>query len=174
MPQERALLAISDFDLHFICLSLSLSWIPSSFPRRSGGLLIQAGRHLINAAAAPTLSAPLSSPLAPTLLLRCLAPHSKLAPSPARSLSSQRTRATATTAPPKATEDQKQQFEAVIGIETHVQLQTATKAFCACKNEYGAEPNRHVCPSCMGLPGALPTLNQASLFIQNRVYMILL
>lgn len=48
----------------------------------------------------------------------------------------------------------------MIGIETHVQLQTSTKAFCGCKNEYGAEPNTHVCPVCMGLPGALPVLNQ--------------
>ena len=51
-------------------------------------------------------------------------------------------------------------YEAVIGIETHVQLRTRTKAFCACANEYGAPPNSHVCPVCSGQPGALPTLNQ--------------
>lgn len=44
------------------------------------------------------------------------------------------------------------EFEAVIGIETHVQLQTRTKAFCSCANLYGGEPNAHVCPVCMGHP----------------------
>lgn len=50
-------------------------------------------------------------------------------------------------------------FEAVIGIETHVQLSTLTKAFCSCPYNYGAEPNTSLCPVCMGLPGALPVLN---------------
>lgn len=50
-------------------------------------------------------------------------------------------------------------YEAVIGIETHVQLGTATKAFCSCPSQYGGEPNANVCPVCMGLPGALPVLN---------------
>lgn len=49
-------------------------------------------------------------------------------------------------------------YEMVIGLETHVELKTRTKAFCACANVYGAEPNAHVCPVCMGLPGALPVL----------------
>jgi aspartyl-tRNA(Asn)/glutamyl-tRNA(Gln) amidotransferase subunit B len=52
-------------------------------------------------------------------------------------------------------------FEAVIGIECHVQLNTATKAFCSCKNEYGAHPNSLVCPVCLGHPGTLPSLNSA-------------
>ncbi|KAI5077144.1 hypothetical protein GOP47_0006968 [Adiantum capillus-veneris] len=52
-----------------------------------------------------------------------------------------------------------QQFEAVIGIETHVQLSTATKAFCSCPSRYGADPNANICPICMGLPGCLPVLN---------------
>jgi aspartyl-tRNA(Asn)/glutamyl-tRNA(Gln) amidotransferase subunit B len=52
------------------------------------------------------------------------------------------------------------EYEAVIGIETHVQLGTATKAFCACPSQYGSEPNANVCPVCMGLPGALPVLNE--------------
>lgn len=50
-------------------------------------------------------------------------------------------------------------YEAVIGIETHVQLNTLTKAFCGCPYNYGSPPNTGVCPICMGLPGALPVLN---------------
>ncbi|KAL3812406.1 hypothetical protein ACJIZ3_013674 [Penstemon smallii] len=50
-------------------------------------------------------------------------------------------------------------YEAVIGIETHVQLSTLTKAFCSCPYNYGSQPNTSVCPICMGLPGALPVLN---------------
>jgi aspartyl-tRNA(Asn)/glutamyl-tRNA(Gln) amidotransferase subunit B len=50
-------------------------------------------------------------------------------------------------------------YESVIGIETHVQLKTDSKAFCSCRNEYGASPNTHICPVCTGQPGALPTLN---------------
>eukprot|EP00884_Botryococcus_braunii_P019419 jgi/Botrbrau1/6160/Bobra.0344s0001.1 len=50
-------------------------------------------------------------------------------------------------------------YEPVIGIECHIQLNTATKAFCSCKNEYGGGPNEFVCPVCMGHPGTLPVLN---------------
>lgn len=50
-------------------------------------------------------------------------------------------------------------YEMVIGLETHVELKTRTKAFCGCENRYGAEPNTCVCPVCMGLPGALPVFN---------------
>ncbi|GMU78610.1 MAG: aspartyl/glutamyl-tRNA(Asn/Gln) amidotransferase subunit B [Acidimicrobiia bacterium] len=52
-------------------------------------------------------------------------------------------------------------YEAVIGLEAHVELATATKLFCGCPNEFGAEPNTHVCPVCLGLPGSLPVLNRA-------------
>jgi aspartyl-tRNA(Asn)/glutamyl-tRNA(Gln) amidotransferase subunit B len=52
------------------------------------------------------------------------------------------------------------QYQPVIGLEVHVQLLTRTKQFCGCKNEYGGEPNTHVCPVCLGLPGALPKLNR--------------
>ena len=56
------------------------------------------------------------------------------------------------------------QYEAVIGIECHFQLRTATKAFCGCANVPGsADPNTHVCPTCLGHPGTLPTLNAAAL-----------
>ena len=50
-------------------------------------------------------------------------------------------------------------FEAVIGLEVHVQLRTRSKMFCACPNEYGSPPNTHTCPVCLGLPGALPVIN---------------
>src|SRR5437667_12293618 len=50
-------------------------------------------------------------------------------------------------------------WEAVIGLEVHVELATATKLFCSCKNEFGAEPNTNVCPVCLGMPGVLPVLN---------------
>jgi aspartyl-tRNA(Asn)/glutamyl-tRNA(Gln) amidotransferase subunit B len=52
-------------------------------------------------------------------------------------------------------------FEAVIGIEVHCQLRTASKMFCGCSTAYdGAAPNSHVCPVCLGLPGALPVINR--------------
>jgi aspartyl-tRNA(Asn)/glutamyl-tRNA(Gln) amidotransferase subunit B len=52
------------------------------------------------------------------------------------------------------------QYEAVIGIEVHVELLTNTKIFCGCPAEFGGEPNSHVCPICAGMPGVLPVLNQ--------------
>jgi len=51
-------------------------------------------------------------------------------------------------------------YESVIGLEVHVELSTATKLFCGCPNEFGAEPNTNVCPVCLGLPGSLPVLNE--------------
>ena len=51
-------------------------------------------------------------------------------------------------------------YESVIGLEVHVELKTKTKIFCGCSTEFGAEPNTHVCPVCLGLPGVLPVLNK--------------
>jgi aspartyl-tRNA(Asn)/glutamyl-tRNA(Gln) amidotransferase subunit B len=51
-------------------------------------------------------------------------------------------------------------FEAVIGLEIHAQLLTASKIFCGCSTAFGGAPNTHVCPVCLGLPGALPVLNR--------------
>ena len=53
-------------------------------------------------------------------------------------------------------------FEPVIGLEIHAQLLTASKIFCPCSSAFGAPPNTHVCPVCLGLPGALPVLNRAA------------
>ena len=50
-------------------------------------------------------------------------------------------------------------WQAVIGIEVHVQLKTAQKLFCGCTVAFGAEPNSNVCPVCLALPGALPVVN---------------
>ncbi len=54
-------------------------------------------------------------------------------------------------------------YEAVIGLETHVQLKTKSKMWCGCANEFGAPPNTHVCPVCLGLPGVLPVANEEAL-----------
>jgi aspartyl-tRNA(Asn)/glutamyl-tRNA(Gln) amidotransferase subunit B len=51
-------------------------------------------------------------------------------------------------------------YEVVIGLEVHVQLLTASKAFCSCSTHFGAPPNTHVCPVCLALPGALPVFNR--------------
>ena len=65
-----------------------------------------------------------------------------------------------TQAPERAT-NVLERYEAVIGIEVHCQLRTSSKMFCGCSTEYdGAPPNSHVCPVCLGLPGALPTINR--------------
>lgn len=51
-------------------------------------------------------------------------------------------------------------WELIVGLEVHVELDTATKLFCGCVNRFGAEPNTNVCPTCLGLPGSLPVINE--------------
>jgi aspartyl-tRNA(Asn)/glutamyl-tRNA(Gln) amidotransferase subunit B len=55
------------------------------------------------------------------------------------------------------------EYEAVIGLETHVQLKTKSKMWCGCANQYGSEPNTKVCPICLGMPGVLPVPNDEAL-----------
>ncbi|HJQ44735.1 MAG TPA: Asp-tRNA(Asn)/Glu-tRNA(Gln) amidotransferase subunit GatB [Amycolatopsis sp.] len=52
-----------------------------------------------------------------------------------------------------------ERFDPVLGLEVHVELNTNTKMFCGCENTFGGEPNTHVCPTCLGLPGSLPVVN---------------
>jgi aspartyl-tRNA(Asn)/glutamyl-tRNA(Gln) amidotransferase subunit B len=55
------------------------------------------------------------------------------------------------------------EYEAVIGLETHVQLKTKSKMWCGCANEFGAPPNTNVCPICLGMPGVMPVANEEAL-----------
>lgn len=61
------------------------------------------------------------------------------------------------------------QFETVIGLEVHVQLNTKTKIFCGCVTSFGEEPNTNTCPTCLALPGALPVLNKEA--VKKAIYL---
>ena len=60
-------------------------------------------------------------------------------------------------------------WEMVIGLEVHCELRTETKLFCACRNQFGDEPNTNVCPVCLGLPGSLPVLNKQAVEYAMRI-----
>ena len=64
-------------------------------------------------------------------------------------------------------------WEMVVGLEVHVQLKTSTKAFCACAATFGDPPNTNVCPVCLGLPGALPVLNERAVHLAIRAALAL-
>jgi aspartyl-tRNA(Asn)/glutamyl-tRNA(Gln) amidotransferase subunit B len=61
----------------------------------------------------------------------------------------------------------------VVGLEVHVELATATKIFCGCRNQFGDEPNTNICPVCLGLPGSLPVLNREAVEFAMRIGMAL-
>ena len=64
-------------------------------------------------------------------------------------------------------------YETVIGLEVHVQLETASKMFCGCAVEFGAAPNTRTCPVCLGLPGSLPVLNRRAVELGLRTAVVL-
>ena len=65
------------------------------------------------------------------------------------------------------------EYEAVIGLETHVQLKTKSKMWCGCANAFGAPPNSNVCPVCLGLPGVLPVANEEALRLTTLTGLLL-
>ena len=76
---------------------------------------------------------------------------------------------TATTEALVEYDDALAEFDPVLGLEVHVELNTATKMFCGCGTAFGAEPNTQVCPVCLALPGALPVLNERALESAIRI-----
>ncbi|MBI2956350.1 MAG: Asp-tRNA(Asn)/Glu-tRNA(Gln) amidotransferase GatCAB subunit B, partial [Acidobacteria bacterium] len=70
-------------------------------------------------------------------------------------------------------EPRRDAYEAVIGLEVHVQLKTESKIFCACSTSFGDPPNTNVCPVCLGLPGSLPVLNRWAIELALRAALAL-
>ncbi|MGQ0481369.1 MAG: Asp-tRNA(Asn)/Glu-tRNA(Gln) amidotransferase subunit GatB [Pseudonocardia sp.] len=62
-----------------------------------------------------------------------------------------------------------ERFDPMLGLEVHVELNTRTKMFCGCPNLFGGEPNTHVCPTCLGLPGSLPVVNRTAVESAMRI-----
>ena len=62
-----------------------------------------------------------------------------------------------------------EKYDPVLGLEVHVELGTATKMFCGCPTEFGAPPNTQVCPVCLALPGAMPTINRTAVEYAIRI-----
>lgn len=60
-------------------------------------------------------------------------------------------------------------YDPVLGLEVHVELNTQTKMFCGCRNEFGGDPNTHTCPVCLGLPGSLPVTNEKAVESAIRI-----
>ncbi|MBP5718240.1 MAG: Asp-tRNA(Asn)/Glu-tRNA(Gln) amidotransferase GatCAB subunit B, partial [Abditibacteriota bacterium] len=65
------------------------------------------------------------------------------------------------------------EYDPVIGMEVHIELQTNTKMFCGCKVAFGGEPNTRCCPVCLGLPGTLPVVNKKAIESMTKMALAL-
>ena len=62
-----------------------------------------------------------------------------------------------------------ERYDPALGLEVHVELNTNTKMFCGCPAAFGGEPNTHVCPTCLGLPGSMPAVNRKAVESAIRI-----